>query len=274
MGIFSEIRSRLGNDASPFKFKQQPKPEVQKPANDDFINPSDGTKSKITVHNECSDSVTTRERCALDVKAACGFDFSNVLLQENMDVDVDTGEILTHRSFVELENENLQKVLADIRKIAALSRDIKESVASWPEVEFLRLVDLLNLASAGKANPSRAVITSAALIVNELTPTGKLKKYPITASICFDEYDEIDYSNPPERLSKADTSKTLTIVIKYLASEEVGRAELGITAHYLSHKALFERSKSDGLKVKKVESMRLYWDENGYLLSSGWDRLL
>lgn len=248
MGLFDKVVSKLSA-----KYNVAPPQNEESPFRGDFKkyeNLPQGEKATITHSGKYQDSIATREWCSLKAPAECGFDFSNVILQENTGVDKETGEIIGEQTIVLLQDENLKKFVSDMMEMMELNQTIKAVAPTWPASEATWLFGMLYEAVDGRIEvPGFDKVGT--IRVMPLTPTGKVKKYPLGATVVLDVRDEVDL-NKMEGLIAADYTHTIICQGSYLASGEIGRATITIHGSRKGHGACIERAKDGELFIKFV----------------------
>lgn len=211
---------------------------------DGFLNYKDGPDQKWISDDGYTVDIRTRKRINLNPVESCGFDFSDVVVQANQNVDKETGEILHDDVVVILDGENLNKAYSSFAFAVESSKGLSETIPEY-NYQIAHKVSRFISVQLDHANEEKAsnpwMITSTAVIAG-LTPTGKVKKYPIRSTVLFS-------SNSFDCTYRV----SLHVVSCYLKDGSIGKACLVMWLDHIGVKCDFVKSKEGLLEIKKYE---------------------
>lgn len=190
-----------------------------------------------TLHSEYYDAINTRERVDLSVIEPCGFSFSDVILQTNRVVDVETGEIRGEGNIVlsDEDDVNYKKFLNDWSAVSPYLNTLVEYVSAWPADEVNRMTHILPCFNESKWDDNHSHCNRT-ILVEGLTPTGKAKKYPVIFTSTLTIFHSL---NVRER-----RKDTISIQGFYLKDGTIGKGKINIWVGHNGHLCEFEKSAS------------------------------
>ena len=131
-----------------------------------------------------SSDVRKRETVSLDVPESCGFDFDCVRLQSSSLLEEETGEVISEDNIVLMSGYNLVKVYSDWSKLLPeVNRLVSETWDGWDNRFVTETYRILCGREQCDSHGDDGRFVSAVLTVEDLTPTGRIKKFPIMATV-------------------------------------------------------------------------------------------
>lgn len=173
----------------------------------------------------------SRETVDLDVPAQCGFDFNGVRLQTDALIEAETGEVLSDSRIVLMSGYNLVKTYMDwTDMLPGVNALAKETWEQW-DARFVEETfrDLCGREPTESADDGKFV--TANLKVEDLTPTGRLRKYPLSTCVYTSWHtiggktfvsNDFDYDWDQE-----DCMHLLDIRAHYLPDGSIGKGSIG-----------------------------------------------
>lgn len=136
----------------------------------------------------------------LEPPAPCGFSFDDVYVQTERVFDRETDTIVKDICNVTLEGNNLDKVAGDMTSLIPFAKEVSDVDSNWISLGGY-IHDII----------ARDDIREAWLSVKPLTPTGKIKKFPIEAII---------------HLMDIEPDTSFIANLSYLSNGTIGKATL------------------------------------------------
>lgn len=124
----------------------------------------------------------------IDAPEPCGFSFVNVPVKIDRLVNTETGEVRSENEKVRLYGDNLFHVIKAIETIAPIANETIGYVDNWIFPKRW-IPDLI----ASSLNQDSSVSFNGTIEIESLTPSGKVKKYPVNTELWIDfKYPFID----------------------------------------------------------------------------------
>lgn len=222
-----------------------------------------------TIGDDKVADVRVRRRVTLDVVESCGFCFDNVVIQSSSITDVSTGEI-RHQSMIVLpDGENLDRIFMEIANLDSLNKSITDLYSEWNSGHVERMLEYAarHKDSIISEKSSSARYVSATITVEPLTPTGKIKKYPVHACLLVTAYapdkyfnkKEDDYSDVPSNIT---SKSTVDWVLYFTRDGRVGKGRINVWLDRDNTMATFDSEKNGLLYSKKITKSDLESGKN------------
>lgn len=162
---------------------------------EEYLTVLPGEKDEKLIDNGAGECLLlTREHKSIEVPAACGFMFNNVIVHTTAKIDRSTGEVGDSPLLVVPYTHNLTKMMNDWRDLNFFWEFVHNSVPEFPMEGTLSYINNLGqlLHRNDETYPNnffRDFDYKAQMLIEPLTETGRIKKYPITTSIII-QWDE------------------------------------------------------------------------------------
>lgn len=214
------------------------------------------------------------DRMNLDAPEPCGFTFENALVQTDGILDTETGELANASHVVYFEGDNQEKLEdALVENFAGVVEAAKEvepdldadgamdlanyllaHVPSWPDDETRIKSNLIN-GDVVNGEYERIRISCHGK-VEELTPTGKVKKFPVLGVMTLDAYPPFGTKKVLGDLSTIE--RWLHVSMKFLPSGEVGGIEINSNLDDNWYIVKAAKLKDGSWQIKSVKDMNAH----------------
>lgn len=141
--------------------------------------------------------VSKMETTDVEVPALCGFDFHDVRLLTGSFLRADTGEVIDSQRVVIMTGSNLVRAYSDwVGLLPRVNELAAETYGMWDEAFVAAAWRDLCGREKGRGDDGKQVETT--LCIEPLTPTGKVKKFPLEANLI------ISWSTIGEKVFRSD----------------------------------------------------------------------
>lgn len=146
----------------------------------------------------------------------------------------------------------------DIEEFVRTSREVAQYYDSWPEDNISKLYALIKTPEHGVFKNKYGMFDnhfSCTMVVEGLTPKGRVKKYPIRVNVLLTVYEEVDrlISRSDEEEKTRSDSETLVLEASYLGNGAIGKARIQSIVNGEFLRASFLRGADGFVFVDKVE---------------------
>lgn len=226
---------------------------------EEYIQMRQGDKEKSLVDfGNGFGSFSTKERRGIEVQEPCGFRFNDAIVNTNEGVNLETGEIGGNSPFITPDLNNFAKMINDWKDLDFFWEAVGKKIPQFPMSKVLFYINNLKFLPTRKTdllgdnNIFRDHDYTSHIVVEPLTKTGKVKKFPIRTMIGVTWNEPFD-----DWYGKKDQGGRESIHLSsyYLKDGRIGKGEINIWIDqdaYIMDFAL--DTKNDEYYVKKVRT--------------------
>lgn len=217
-----------------------------------------GDKEKTLFdHGDGYGNLWTKERRDVEAPEPCGFDFKNVIVNTNDGVDLETGEMGDNPPFITPDLNNFAKIANDWKDLKFFWEAIEKQVPRFPMSKVLFYINNLKFLPTRKTeifdnNVFQDHDYTAYLVVEPLTKTGKVKKFPVRTLVDVSWHEPFD-----DWYGKKDQPgrESIRLSSYYLKDGRIGKGEINIWIDHDAYILDFALdTKNEEYYIKKIRT--------------------